>query len=77
MSEGIGAVSVEDVRHVADPSSVEPMAQVGQALGLKAAVNGETLRMDEVKPSVDRGSVMAAAPETDGRFFKVPKVIAR
>jgi aspartyl-tRNA(Asn)/glutamyl-tRNA(Gln) amidotransferase subunit C len=109
MSEGIGAVSVEDVRHVADlanleltaeelprmardlnavlgyiaqmneldTSSVEPMAQVGQALGLKAAVNGETLRMDEVKPSVDRGSVMAAAPETDGRFFKVPKVIAR
>jgi aspartyl-tRNA(Asn)/glutamyl-tRNA(Gln) amidotransferase subunit C len=60
-----------------DTSSVEPMAQVGQALGLKAAVGGETLRADVVRPSVDRGAVMAAAPETDGRFFKVPKVIER
>jgi len=53
------------------------MAQVGQALGLKAAVAGETLRADVVRASVDRGAVMAAAPETDGRFFKVPKVIER
>ena len=60
-----------------DTSSVEPMAQVGQALGLKAAVAGETLRADVVRASVDRGAVMAAAPETDGRFFKVPKVIER
>ena len=28
-------------------------------------------------PSLDRKAVMAAAPETDGRFFKVPKVIER
>jgi aspartyl-tRNA(Asn)/glutamyl-tRNA(Gln) amidotransferase subunit C len=109
MSEERMAVSVEDVRHVADlanleltaeelprmakdlnavlgyiaqmnelvTSAVEPMAQVGQALGLKVAVGGETLRADVVRPSVDRGAVMAAAPETDGRFFKVPKVIER
>jgi aspartyl-tRNA(Asn)/glutamyl-tRNA(Gln) amidotransferase subunit C len=109
MSEGSLAVSVEDVRHVADlanleltaeelprmakdlnavlgyiaqmneldTSSVEPMAQVGQALGLKAAQAGETLRADVVKDSVDRVLVMAEAPETDGRFFKVPKVIER
>jgi aspartyl-tRNA(Asn)/glutamyl-tRNA(Gln) amidotransferase subunit C len=30
-----------------------------------------------VLPSLDRGAVMAEAPETDGRFFKVPKVIER
>jgi len=109
MGEGRLAVSVEDVRHVADlanleltaeelprmardlnavlgyiaqmneldTSSVVPMAQVGQALGLKAATGGETLRADVVRPSVDRGAVMAEAPETDGRFFKVPKVIER
>ena len=109
MSEERLAVSVEDVRHVADlanleltaeelprmakdlnavlgyiaqmneldTSSVEPMAQVGQALGLKAAEAGETLRADVVRDSVDRGAVMAEAPETDGRFFKVPKVIER
>ena len=38
---------------------------------------GEGLRMDEVRPSTDRSAVLAAAPETDGRFFKVPKVIER
>ncbi len=104
-----GAVSVEDVRHVADlanleltaeelpkmakdlnavlgyiaqlneldTSAVEPMAQVGEALGLKPVEAGETLRADVVLPSVDRAAVMAEAPETDGHFFKVPKVIER
>jgi aspartyl-tRNA(Asn)/glutamyl-tRNA(Gln) amidotransferase subunit C len=60
-----------------DTNSVEPMAQVGQMLGLAAAESGESLRQDAVKASVDRAAVMAAAPETDGRFFKVPKVIER
>ena len=81
MGEERLAVSVEDVRHVADlanleltaeelprmardlnavlgyiaqmneldTSSVEPMAQVGQALGLKAAQSGEMLRADAVR----------------------------
>jgi aspartyl-tRNA(Asn)/glutamyl-tRNA(Gln) amidotransferase subunit C len=39
--------------------------------------HGETLRADVVQPSVDRAEVMASAPETDGRFFKVLKVIER
>jgi len=56
---------------------VEPMAQVGQLLQKGPALGGSTLRPDAVKPSVDRGTVMAEAPETDGRFFKVPKVIER
>ncbi len=30
-----------------------------------------------VRASIERRAVMAAAPETDGRFFKVPKVIER
>jgi aspartyl-tRNA(Asn)/glutamyl-tRNA(Gln) amidotransferase subunit C len=103
------AVSLEDVRHVAelanleltaeelprmahdlnavlgyiaqmselDTSEVAPMAQVGEMLGLTPADAGQTLRADVVKPSVDRAAVMAAAPESDGRFFKVPKVIER
>ena len=105
----VGAVGLDEVRHVAelanleltaeelprmardlnavlgyiaqmnelDTSAVEPMAQVGEALGIAPAENGETLRADVVKPSLDRSEVMAAAPETDGRFFKVPKVIER
>ncbi len=109
MSEAAGAVTLEEVRHVADlanleltaeelpqmardlnailghiaqlneldTSAVEPMAQVGEALGYTAADAGETLRPDAVKPSVDRAAVMEEAPESDGRFFKVPKVIER
>ncbi len=60
-----------------DTTGVEPMAQVSDVLGIAPATHGETLRTDEVRPSVDRAAVMAEAPETDGRFFKVPKVIER
>ena len=56
---------------------VEPMAQVGQLLQLAPALGGSSLRPDEIRPSVDRAAVMAEAPDTDGRFFKVPKVIER
>ena len=56
---------------------VPPMAQVSEALGLTPAAAGESLRPDVVKPCLDRAVVMAEAPETDGRFFKVPKVIER
>jgi aspartyl-tRNA(Asn)/glutamyl-tRNA(Gln) amidotransferase subunit C len=58
-------------------AGVPAMAQVGEMLGLLDEKNGDALRVDEVQPSVDRRAVMAAAPESDGRFFKVPKVIER
>jgi len=60
-----------------DTSNVEPMAQVGAVLGLAQAESGESLRVDVVKDSVERKAVMEEAPESDGRFFKVPKVIER
>jgi aspartyl-tRNA(Asn)/glutamyl-tRNA(Gln) amidotransferase subunit C len=60
-----------------DTAGIPPMAQVGEMLGGVVHERGETLREDVVRPSVDRALVMAAAPETDGRFFKVPKVIER
>lgn len=60
-----------------DTSAVAPMAQVGEVLGLLAAQHGESLRPDALRPSVERTLVMEDAPETDGRFFKVPKVIER
>ena len=106
------AVSVEDVRHVAelanleltadelphfagdlnailgyfaqlnelDTADVPPMAQVSDILADGAAPPasaGHSLRPDTVRPSLDRKAVMAEAPETDGRFFKVPRVIER
>jgi aspartyl-tRNA(Asn)/glutamyl-tRNA(Gln) amidotransferase subunit C len=60
-----------------DTIDVVPMTQVGEMLGGVIHEGGETLREDEVRPSLDRAAVMASAPETDGRFFKVPKVIER
>jgi aspartyl-tRNA(Asn)/glutamyl-tRNA(Gln) amidotransferase subunit C len=60
-----------------DTTGVPAMAQVGEILDLPAASAGADLRLDTEKPSVDRAAVMRQAPETDGRFFKVPKVIER
>jgi aspartyl-tRNA(Asn)/glutamyl-tRNA(Gln) amidotransferase subunit C len=60
-----------------DTAGVPAMAQVGEMLGADVEGTGENLRVDAVRPSLDRAAVMAAAPESDGRFFKVPKVIER
>ncbi len=60
-----------------DTANVEPMAQVGDLLGTLSGEAGESLRADKPRPSIDRRAVLAVAPETDGRFFKVPKVIER
>lgn len=106
---GAAAVTIEEVKHVADLASVEltldelpemarnlnavlgyiaqlneletgdvpAMAQPSEVLGLASAEHGESLRTDVILPSTDRALVMREAPETDGRFFKVPKVIER
>ena len=58
-------------------AGVPAMAQVGEILGGVVDRAGTSLRADVMLPSLDRAAVMAAAPETDGRFFKVPKVIER
>ena len=60
-----------------DTSGIPAMAQVGEMLGGDVDTVGASLRADTVRPSLDRAAVMAAAPESDGRFFKVPKVIER
>jgi aspartyl-tRNA(Asn)/glutamyl-tRNA(Gln) amidotransferase subunit C len=57
-----------------DTSGVTPLAQVSDLLD--AAGKG-VLRDDVLRPSLDRSEVMSQAPETDGVFFKVPKVIER
>jgi aspartyl-tRNA(Asn)/glutamyl-tRNA(Gln) amidotransferase subunit C len=57
-----------------DTTGVAPLAQVSELEG--AGGSGE-LRPDATRPSVDRSAVMAEAPESDGAFFKVPKVIER
>ena len=59
-----------------DTSNVAPMAQVSEVLD-KSGQAVTALREDVLRPSLDRKPVMEQAPETDGVFFKVPKVIER
>jgi len=59
-----------------DTSAVSPMAQVGEALGTQLDSRA-TLRHDLPAPSLDRQLVLAAAPDSDGTYFLVPKVIER
>jgi aspartyl-tRNA(Asn)/glutamyl-tRNA(Gln) amidotransferase subunit C len=62
-----------------DTSGIEPMTQANFCPQEDCAtlIGGDTLRPDAIQPSLDRSEVMAQAPETDGRFFKVPRVIER
>lgn len=70
------------LRHIAqlnelNTAGIPAMAQVGEMLSGLADTKGNCLRVDTVQLSLDRAAVMASAPESDGRFFKVPKVIER
>jgi len=55
-----------------DTTGVEPMAQVAVAQQANNA-----LRADELRPSLPHDVAMQNAPQTDGTYFKVPKVIER
>lgn len=55
-----------------DTSGVEPLAQVNELGDFVSQP-----RPDVQVPSIPRNVVMPEAPETDGIFFKVPKVIER
>ena len=62
-----------------DTSQVAPMAQVAEVATADQAVPIESpaLREDTPRPCLSRDRVMESAPETDGVYFKVPKVIER
>jgi aspartyl-tRNA(Asn)/glutamyl-tRNA(Gln) amidotransferase subunit C len=62
-----------------DTASVEPMAQVASRYGTRKDGDafGYAMRPDELKPSLPHEEAMRNAPQTDGTFFKVPKVIER
>ena len=60
-----------------DTASVPAMAQVADQLKSAGEAGTPRLRPDEVVPSLPREQVMACAPDTDGIFFRVPKVIER
>ena len=56
-----------------DTVGVQPLASVNELGDLPAGA----LRADRVEPCLDRAAVMAQAPDSNGVFFKVPKVIER
>jgi aspartyl-tRNA(Asn)/glutamyl-tRNA(Gln) amidotransferase subunit C len=57
-----------------DTTGVVPLAQVTE---LEGAGGAGALRADVREPSLDRAAVLSQAPESDGAFFKVPRVIER
>lgn len=63
-----------------DTSDVEPMAQMASRYGeAKKETDGfeYAMRADEPRRCLAREEAMKNAPQSDGTFFKVPKVIER
>lgn len=53
-------------------ADVPPMAQVSAGMAPDSA-----MRPDQPRPSIPRQDALRNAPQNDGEFFKVPKVIER
>ena len=68
-----------------DTSNVPPMAQVSDRFGLEQSIPGSdqpapAIREDTpegLRPSLPREVALGNAPDSDGTFFRVPKVIER
>lgn len=64
-----------------DTSAVSPMAQVSDRYGVPekegTATSAYAMRADALGKSLDHKIALENAPESDGTFFKVPKVIER
>jgi aspartyl-tRNA(Asn)/glutamyl-tRNA(Gln) amidotransferase subunit C len=68
-----------------ETDNVEPMAQVSDRYGVDVSRRGSDrfayASRDDIKyglrPSLPHEEALANAPETDGAFFEVPKVIER
>jgi len=74
-----------DLLNELDTSQVEPMAQTADRYGVDPAKSAgarfaHAMREDVVeglRPSLPREQALRNAPQTDGTFFQVPKVIER
>lgn len=62
-----------------DTTQVPPMAQVSDRYSTGAAENrfAYTQRDDLIQPCLPHEEAMQNAPNTDGSFFKVPRVIEK
>ena len=69
-----------DLLNELDTSDVPPMAQTADRMGVDPAEPGRfayALSPDQLRPSLPHEEALRNAPESDGTFFKVPKVIER
>ena len=64
-----------------DTSGVPPMSQVSDRYGVPEKKGTDrfeyAMRADQLGECLERELALANAPESDGTFFKVPKVIER
>jgi aspartyl-tRNA(Asn)/glutamyl-tRNA(Gln) amidotransferase subunit C len=64
-----------------DTSNVPPMVQISDRYGLLEKSGSErfayTTRPDVHRPSLPRDAALRNAPDSNGTFFKVPKVIEK
>lgn len=61
-----------------DLTAVPPMTQVSSLwTETEAPAESPSLRLDEVRESLRRDQALAQAPDSDGVFFRIPKVIER
>lgn len=62
-------ISFVDKLNELDTSGIEPLLHMSDAVNV--------LREDEPNGSIDRNSALKNAPDSDGIYFKVPKVISQ
>ena len=61
-----------------DTTDVPPMAQIADKFGQSGTTASDNAwRDDTPRPSLPHAEALKNAPETDGEFFKVPKVIEK
>ncbi|MGZ7100067.1 MAG: Asp-tRNA(Asn)/Glu-tRNA(Gln) amidotransferase subunit GatC [Candidatus Angelobacter sp.] len=68
-----------DLLNELDTSDAPPMAQISARFGQAKPGDGSghAFREDIPRPSLPHTEAMKNAPESDGDFFKVPKVIEK
>jgi len=71
-----------DLLNELETANVPAMAQTSDRFGIDASKAGSerflyAMRPDVRRPSLLREEALANAPDSDGKFFKVPKVIER
>ncbi len=60
-----------------DTANVPPMAQTAVPAEAAAGATSTILRADQLLPCLPRQAVLENAPDSDGEFFKVPRVIEK